>query len=237
MPTITNRQQLLNQLYTAGKKKVELPERIEERSILDHLIYAICRENASTAQADVAFQQLRNRFVDWNEVRVSTVGEIAEVFKEMNNGEDRATNIIGVLQEWFEMTFSFNMDEIHKKGLKEGARKLSRLRHVNDFVVAWVVQQGFGGHAIPLDSEAVRTVKRLQLSDVDGDDLEALRTSLEHYIPKTRGPAMVELFSVVSREWCHENNPDCGHCPFQSDCVMGNQSKSKPNESKPRKSR
>ena len=64
----------------------------------------------------------------------------------------KSQRIVGMLQEWFEQTYNFDMEDLAKKGVKDAAKKLSRLKDVNDFDIAWVIQHGFGGHAIPSTS-------------------------------------------------------------------------------------
>ena len=50
----------------------------EPRPLLEELIYAICREGSTPADADAGYARLRKAFIDWNEVRVSTVQEVGD---------------------------------------------------------------------------------------------------------------------------------------------------------------
>ena len=72
----------------------------------------------------------------------------------------------------------------------------------DDYVVAWVVQQSLGGHAIPLDVPTLRTARRLGLIDCDPDDMEAARSSLEHLVPKAKGALFCELISNLAALAC-----------------------------------
>src|SRR5215204_5283088 len=110
MPATTNKQQTLNQVFTTLKKKYGEPAEPEPRTILEHLIYAICREGTTRDLADQAFRALQERFFDWNEVRVSSPHEIGEVLTGLSGRAERAQRILGVLQYWFELDYSFNMD-------------------------------------------------------------------------------------------------------------------------------
>jgi len=47
MPATTNKQQLLNQVFTALKKKYGEPAEPEKRTVLEHLLYAVCREGTT----------------------------------------------------------------------------------------------------------------------------------------------------------------------------------------------
>src|SRR5262245_42455849 len=219
MPTAINKHRLLNQVLALHKKQE--PEGHAERPVLEQFIYGICRENATRAQADRAYRNLREHFFDWNEIRVSSAREVEEALAGLPEGEARAQRLIGFLQEVFETTFSFDLEKVTKKGLKEASRQLAKFQAANDYVVAWVVQQTLGGHAIPLDPPTLRCVRRLGLIDSSEDDLEAVRASLEHLVPKARGPLFVEVVSNVAGDYCWEEEPNCAACPLAQDCPVG----------------
>ncbi|HEY8503208.1 MAG TPA: hypothetical protein VIL46_01405 [Gemmataceae bacterium] len=221
MAAITNKQQFLNQVLNLLKKKYDLPADPEPRTVLEHLVYAICREGATRAQAEPAFRRLRQNFFDWNDVRVSSPREVAESLAGLPNAPARAQRIIGLLQEIFETTFSFDLEELDKKGLKRAATQLGRYKDVDDYALAWVIQQALGGHAIPLDAPAVRVLRRLGVVEEEPESIEALRGSVEHAVPKARGPAFVELISRVAHVVCWEENPNCKACPLRSECPTG----------------
>jgi endonuclease-3 len=246
MPAITNKQQLLGQVQTALKKKFPLPAAEpsgEPRPLLEELIYAVCREGSTPADADAAYARLLKAFIDWNEVRVSTVQEVGEVLRPLSHPGSRAKRIIGLLQEVFEGKYSYDLGEVAKKGLKDTARKLRFYKEgVNDYAVAWVVQRSLGGHAVPLDEPTLRVLRRLGVvEDADPESLESVRGSIEHVIPKARGPEFTDLMSVHAKELCTEKEPNCPACPLRSDCPVGIENTSKkaekPDSGKPKKSR
>src|SRR4051794_18585598 len=106
MPTTTNKQRLLSQLFTVLKKRYE-PADQESRPVFEQLLYAVCREGATREQADRAFKTLRERFFDWNEIRVSSTREIEESIADLPQADERAQRLVSLLQEVFETTFSF----------------------------------------------------------------------------------------------------------------------------------
>ncbi len=197
----------------------------EGRLVLEQFLYAICREGVTRDAADQAFAALRDRFYDWNEVRVSSTREIADVIDDyMPDGEPRAQRLIDFLQEVFETTFSFDLEGLQKKGLKQAAKQLARYQAANDYAVAWVIQKSLGGHAIPLDAAALRVLRRLGILE-DGEDMEALRTSLEHQIPKMKGAEFVDLISIIAQDHCWQADPNCPTCPLQKNCPTGQEMK------------
>ena len=211
MATATNKQKLINQVFTALGKGRPAAEPAD-RPVLEQFIYALCREGTTRAVADEAFDALKTRFFDWNEVRVSSAEEIADALAGLPDPEVRAQRVIDFLHEVFETTFSFDLDGLQKKGLKQAAKQLSRYKAASDYTVAWVTQQGLGGHAIPLDAPALAVLRRLGVLE-DGTDVEALRTALEHLVPKAKGPLFVDVVSELAAAACDDTEPPCCACP------------------------
>src|SRR5262249_23131465 len=149
MTTVTNKQRLLQRLCSASKRAADHAEQTE-RPILEHLLYAVCREGATRAQAEKAFSALRHKFFDWNEIRVSAEREVEDVLASLPNPEVRAFRMINLLKELFETTYSFDLEPLVKKGLKQAQKHLERLG-ASPFVISYTLQHGIGGHALPLD--------------------------------------------------------------------------------------
>lgn len=219
MATTINKQRLVTQIFSALAKGKNPPH--EERPILEQFIYAVCREGTTRERADRAYQNLQEKFFDWNEVRVSSSRELAEAMAGLPHVEARAQRIIDFLQEVFEAEFSFDLEPLQKKGVKLAAKQLSRYQAANDYAVSLVVQQSLGGHAIPLDEPGLRTLRRLGLLDTDSADMEAVRAPIEHQVPKARGPLFNDMLSLLADEHCREDEPRCGSCPMANHCPTG----------------
>jgi endonuclease-3 len=221
MPATTNKQRVLNQLFAALKKHYGDPGTPAERPVLEQMVYAVLREGATRDEADKAFGRLRTDFFDWNEVRVSSAHEVEEALDGLPGAGPRAQRVIDLLQEVFESTYSFDLEALHKKGLKQSAKQVGRYQAADDFTVAWVTQQSLGGHAIPVDAPTLRVARRLGLIDGEGGDPEAARSALEHQVPKAKGAQFTEYLSLLARDYCWEENPNCAACPMRSECLTG----------------
>jgi len=224
MATTINKQKVFSQVFTAlGKQTKAKP--LESRPVLEQFVYAILRENATREAADQAFVSLQEHFFDWNEIRVSSSLEIIEALEGIVPEADvRAQRIIDFLQEIFETTYSFDLEPLlevlQKKGLKLASKQLARYQAANDYAVAWVMQHSLGGHTIPLDTATQRVLKRMGVLDED-QDMEALRASVEHQVPKTKGSQFVDLISDLADSLCREDEPICSRCPMRNNCMTG----------------
>lgn len=234
MATATNKQRLVGQIFSALAPKCKAGD-CPSRPVLEEFLYAILREGNNRDSADRAFESLKNAFFDWNEIRVSMPEEIVAVIEPFTDDADRrAQRIIDFLQEVFESTFSFDLEGLEKKGLKQAGKTLARYQAASDYAIAWVTQKSLGGHALPLDVGSLRCLRRLKLIDADVSDLEAIRTSLEHQIPKAKGQQFVDLMSYLAQEFCWEDDPACPQCPLRAGCATGAAAKATKNGKKPR---
>jgi endonuclease III len=235
MPAAPNKQTQLAHLQAVLKKKTPAPADPPERPVLEEVVYAILRDGATPEQADAAFARLKERetFVDWNDIRVSSVQEVADAIHGLPGAGDKSERVIKFLQEVFDEIYNFDLGDIAKKGVKQAAKQLARYKSgVNEFVVAWVTQRALGGHAIPLDQPTVRVLQRLGVLDADADDIEAARGTLEHHIPKTAGPDFTDRAAVFAATICTEDHPKCEGCPMLSHCPTGQTLTAKPKKDK-----
>ena len=222
MAANTNKQALLAQVQTTLKKKMPAPPEPVERPVLEEVLYAILRDGATPEAADAAWAAMKGGFHDLNEIRVSSVTEVADAVRAVPSAGDKGERIVEFLQKVFEELYSFDLGDIAKKGVKQAAKQLARYKGgVNDFVVAWVTQRALGGHAIPLDEPTIRVLQRLGILDDDLDDLEAARATLEHFIPKAKGPEFTDLVAVHAATLCTADLPNCPACPLKADCPTG----------------
>jgi endonuclease III len=237
MPTAVNKQRVFQHLFSALGKHSKADDPVT-RPVLEQFVYAVCREGVTRELADRAFRNLSEHYFDWNEVRVSSPRELAESLDCLPSAEARGQRIIDFLQEVFETTYSFDLETLQKKGLKQAAKQLGRYQAANDYAVSSVVQSSLGGHAIPLDDASLRVVRRLGLLDGNSDDLETLRSSLEHQVPKAKSSAFCDAVSAIANEYCSEEEPRCGACPLRASCPTGQEMRSSASEpahrSKPR---
>ena len=145
-----NRSTIIGRMHKVLKKHYK-PVPIPERPTLEHLLYACCLENAPYEAADKAYAAVSTTFFDWNEVRVSTVKELAEVMHMLPEPAVAAANLKRVLQSVFEASYSFEIEALKKLPLGQAQQKLQKHQGVTPFGLAYVTQAALGGHAIPLD--------------------------------------------------------------------------------------
>ena len=180
------RTQLLTKLQKVLKQnyKMVLPD--TGRSVLEQVLFACCLENAGYEAAEKAFAQLGENYFDLNEVRVTTVAELAEALQQLPDPSRAALSLRRVLQSVFESTYSFSLEHARKNSIANGIKTLQALQGVPSFVTSFVVSTGLGGHTIPLDDGGLAVLWLAGLITQEEYDARSVPW-LERAIPKKAG--------------------------------------------------
>lgn len=160
-----------------------------ERTVLEHLIYAALLENASFEKADAAYAVLEHHFIDWNEIRVSTVGELADTFPMLPDPQAAGARVRQTLQGVFEKMYTFDLEEWRKKSknLGQAVEFLESVGPMSRFMIDYTTQVAFGGHVIPLDEASLRIFRLLGMALVNKAGTYEEVSGLERAVPKKNG--------------------------------------------------
>ncbi len=176
-----------------------------ERSVIEHLLFACCLEDARYDLAEEALASVVETFFDWNEVRVSSVRELAEAMARLPEPPAAATRLKKALQHVFEDTYTFDLESLRKKNLGPAEEEIRKIDGASPFVVSYVVQTALGGHSIPIDSGVARVMEILDL-DSEKSAEAGVVPGLERAIPKKKG---IEFGSLL-----HQLGADMTDDPF-----------------------
>ena len=111
-------------------KKHYKPLHVADRPLLEHLLYACCLQSATHEAADEAFAKLQQAYYDWNEVRVTTISELAEVMDCLPRPAETASRLKRTLQSVFEAHYSFDLEGLKKENIGKSVKQLERLTGV-----------------------------------------------------------------------------------------------------------
>jgi hypothetical protein len=186
------RSQLLPKLHKALKSHYKPFPAETSRDLLDQVLFACCLENAPVDVAEKAFARLKQAYADPNEVRVTTVAELAETLHDLPDPARAALSLRRALQGVFESTYTFSLDHARKHSLAHGLKVLEGLHGVPPFAVHYVAATALGGHLIPLDRGALAALWLCGLITKQEYDSGKV-AGLERIIPKKSGPEFTAL--------------------------------------------
>jgi endonuclease III len=195
-----NRAALIAKLYKVLKQHYKPVESNGHRPLLEQMLFACCLENAHYPKAEKVYEHLAGAFFDWNEVRVSTVKELAEAMRELPFPAAAASNLKSVLQTVFEATYSFELETLKKQNIGAGIKRLSKMEGASQFVVAYATQHALGGHSIPLDRGALEVLYIVGLAN-EAERQSGEVTGLERAIAKNKGEEFGSLLHQLSADF------------------------------------
>lgn len=187
-----NRADLITSLHKLVKKEYPVVAPPSNRSVLEHMIYGCCLENSTFEAADEAFAKLQENFFDWNEVRVTTTVELAEVAKSLSYPKEAAVSLKKTLHGVFEHFYQFDLDFLRKENLSKAVQTFQKFKGVSPFVVSYVAQNGLSGHSIPIDRSTMSLFYVLGIVTED-EAAKGRVPGLERTIPKAKGADFFQL--------------------------------------------
>lgn len=196
----SNRAALITKTHKVLKKHYQPATPPDNRTLFEHLLYACCLENSPFLPADESFSKLQELFFDWNEVRVTTIRELADVMNSLSDSIASADRLRRVLQSVFETHYTFDLEFLKKENIGVAVKKLTKLDGATPFGVSYVTQAALGGHSIAVDKGVQDSLFVLGIiSEVEAS--KNLAPGLERAIPKTKGIEFASLLHQLGADY------------------------------------
>lgn len=152
----------------------EAPANPTEVMVLSFLMW-----DSTTPRAVTAFKRIRERVVDFNDLRVSMPEEIVEFMGERYpNAYERAQRLRAALRHTFKREHAVSLDRLQSLGKREVRKYLRSLDGVCPYVADRVTLLCFDAHCIPVDDRLRRALAREGVCEeaIDVNELSAWLT-------------------------------------------------------------
>ena len=198
--TTPNRAAQIGKLQKVLKKHFKPVAPPADRTVLEHILYACILENARYEAADEAFAKLRELYFDWNEIRVTTVTELAENMTGIPDAQAAGQRIKKVLQSVFETAYSFDIEPLRKQNIGKSEKDLDKIAGVSRFVREYVTQHALDGHSIPISPTALEVLYAVGIID-DAEIEKQVVPGIERAIPKNKGTEFASLLQQIAADY------------------------------------
>jgi endonuclease-3 len=198
--TTTNRAALLNKIHKVLKRTYKHTPTKGDHPLLESMLFACCLENTRHDVAQAGFAKVRAAFFDWNEIRVSTVKELAEVMNNLPEPAAAAARLKGILQSVFESDYSFDLEQLKKQNIGAAVKRLQKLPGTTPFGVAYATQTALGGHAIPIDNGSLGALYVLGAMS-EAEAKQGAVPGMERAIPKSKGQEFGALLHELGADY------------------------------------
>ena len=184
------------------------------------MILSILSHRVKSRRASRVLARLERGFVDWNEVRVSTLGEIEAAIQEVDPFKNKALVLRRALEEVFRRTHALDMEfflEFRPRQAREFLGPIEGLDSKTRSDLLALVEKSY---SIPSDEDFLRVCMRVGLVSDDLSAGEAAKV-LSRLVPKTLAYEFTQLVTEHGRTHCVERGFDCSACVLREICMTG----------------
>jgi endonuclease-3 len=187
------------------------------RSPLNQLALSILYHVTSVRRANRALGELKRRFVDWNDVRVSHPAEVAAALSSSRWAMDGAERLVWVLRELYEVYNQTNLDFLAELTPAQARSCLKRLTMVQRELADEILLLSFDVPLLPFPSAVARMCHRLGLLEDDRATVTNQRVLARMFEEKDY-QSLHLFFCDHAEKLCLPDEPLCGKCPMEAMC-------------------
>ncbi len=184
---------------------------------LDSLVAVILSQNTSDANSWPAFQALKKRFPNWEQLLTADTKIIARTIRSGGLANIKAKRIKSVLREIKQKRGKLDLSFLSQLPTPQAREFLLSLNGVGPKSAAVVLNFAFNRPTFPVDTHVYRVSQRLGLID-SRVSREKAHELMEELVPdKEKRSYHVNLIRL-GRKVCIARNPRCSQCPLQKHC-------------------
>ena len=164
------------------------------------LIWSVVLEDAPEGTAKVALSRLTGQFVDFNELRVSRVDEIANGLPNtLSDARGRAGRMTVILQAIFDKFNTLVIPELRDLGKRDARHFIGSIPQMTPFVEARACLFAAGIHAVPVDRTLAGLLADHGIVQPEAD-LREIQGFLERVVPAKEAVEIALLLEAFRQE-------------------------------------
>ncbi|MDX1394097.1 MAG: endonuclease III [Gemmatimonadota bacterium] len=184
---------------------------------LDELVLTILSQSTTDANRDRAFDRLRARYADWDDVRTAARSEIEETVRVAGLAGQKAGAIQGALERLHDERGTADLDHLHEMDDEEAVAYLTSFTGVGVKTAACVLCFSLRRPVLPVDTHVLRIARRLAWIPPRCTATRA-HTLVQARVEPNDRFALHMLMIAHGRATCTARSPDCDGCPLRTDC-------------------
>ncbi len=183
---------------------------------LDELVLTILSQNTTDTNRDRAWEQLRQRYPDWQSAAAAPLEHLEDALKPGGLQRVKARRIQEILSRVYEQQGSYDLDYLRDKELDDARAELSEIKGLGAKSVNCILLFSLRREAFPVDTHVYRVLHRLDIHRQR--DLGRANDELQDAVPE--GAAYPLHVNVIrhGRQVCHARRPECFHCGIEDLC-------------------
>jgi endonuclease-3 len=196
------------------------PKLSKKSDPLAMLINIILSQATSDANSHRTFENLKNRFKNWEEVLAADESEIADAIRLGGLANQKAKVIKDLLRQIKETHKTLSLKFVEKMPDEAARDFLQKFRGIGPKTVACTLLFACHKEVFPLDTHIFRVLKRMGILPEKITDAKAHRL-LDELAPKGKFYSLHVNLIRLGRKICRPQEPLCWECPLLEYCDYG----------------
>ena len=190
---------------------------------VDELVYIILSRRTREAAYGAAYAALRERFADWDQVRLAELEEVEQAIAFSGLGRRKAWSIVKALEKLTDLFGCCTLDPVRDWTDQAVMDFLCTLPEIGPKSAACVMMCSLDRPVFPVDAHVGRVLERLRVLEQLGIDLGGRdhkykqAAAWDAVPPAIRFPLHVNVL-VHGRAVCRSRQPRCGSCVIRDTC-------------------
>ena len=188
---------------------------------LDELMSTILSQNTNDHNRDTAFQNLKNRFPFWEQVRDAPQEEVINAIRSAGLANQKGARMQSILQQITVERGNLDLTFLAEQPAEIARLWLLRFKGVGPKTASIVMQFSLNHSAFPVDTHIYRVSGRLGLRPVKMNVEKTHELMEKLFNPDQYSTAHLNIIRL-GREICIARKPKCLDCPLQKKCSFYN---------------
>jgi endonuclease-3 len=186
---------------------------------IDELVMTILSQNTTDRNSGAAYQRLRTRYHDWQEVAHADRHELEETIRIAGLAAAKAERIQHALQRAYQHAGSYSLDFLQQMPTADAIAWLTQQHGIGIKTAACVLMFAMGAPICAVDTHVGRVAYRLGW--VASRDIAKAHHQLNALLVNPQHYACHVLLIQHGKHLCHARTPQCGSCPLLPYCPTG----------------
>jgi endonuclease III len=199
--------------------KVPTPPDPQE-AMLEQIVMTVLWLDAPPARARLAYVNLAEEFVDWNELRVSVASEVGRILETCGLPASKGAVLKRILSRAVEVLFSFDFQQLAELPRQRLKAWFVGIPGVPHRVAAGILYYVYGYDRVLVDSEIARVIRRLGLAGEEATE-EEIEAGMVGVMPARDAHFIYSSLWQHATRACTKKDFDCKSCPLRKECETG----------------
>jgi len=211
----------MRRLRALVARRYKLPEPPDPKdSFVDQIVMTVLWLGAPPVRARLAFVNLAEEFVDWNELRVSMRSDIGSILKTCGLPVNKGPILKHILSRAIEDLYSFDFEELRQRPRAELKDWFVGIEGVPHAAAAAILYYVYQYDRMLVDTDIARVVRRLGLVDENAME-EEIEAGMVAVVPAREAHFIYSALRDHALTVCTKKDFDCTTCPLRKECEAG----------------